>query len=244
MRQIFLDTETTGLDHRQGHRIIEVACVELENRRLTGRHLHRYVNPEREVDAGAMAVHGISNEFLEDKPKFIDVAQELRDFISGAELVIHNATFDIGFLDMEFGRINFPRTLEVCSGVQDTLKMARELYPGKRNNLDALCERYQINNAHRTLHGALLDAELLAEVYLAMTRGQESLIMDQPTSTQAALQEDVAQRPPRERPPLIVRRAEAAELEAHLQVLEGIQKESKGACLWLQPETESADSAS
>ncbi len=241
MRQIFLDTETTGLDHRQGHRIIEVACVELENRRLTGRHLHRYVNPEREVDAGAMAVHGITNEFLEDKPKFQVIAQELQDFIAGAELVIHNASFDIGFMDMEFGRLEMPLTLKVCAGVKDTLKMARELYPGKRNNLDALCERYQISNAHRTLHGALLDAELLAEVYLAMTRGQESLIMDQPVAAQTTL--EVSSGTSRQaRAPLVIRRAEGEDLDTHQQVLEGIQKESKGACLWLQ-EPETAENA-
>lgn len=233
MRQIFLDTETTGLDPRQGHRIIEVACVELESRRLTGRHLHRYINPEREVDAGAMAVHGISNEFLADKPRFPDIADELREFIAGAELVIHNAPFDLGFLDMEFGRLDLSRTLDICAGVQDTLKMARELYPGKRNNLDALCERYQISNAHRTLHGALLDAELLAEVYLAMTRGQESLIMDlpEPQPSAQALADTPAQQ---QRGPLLVRRATSEELELHAQVLAGIDKESKGACLWLQ----------
>ncbi len=234
MRQIFLDTETTGLDPRQGHRIIEVACVEMENRRLTGRHLHRYVNPEREIDAGAQAVHGISNEFLEDKPRFGDIARELQEFIREAELVIHNAAFDIGFLDAEFARLSLPLTREICCGVQDTLLMARELHPGKRNNLDALCERYQINNAHRTLHGALLDSELLAEVYLAMTRGQESLIMDQPVAGNVPVMLDLGTPVPRQRGPLLVRRAEPEELEAHQRVLEGIQKESKGACVWLQ----------
>lgn len=233
MRQIFLDTETTGLDPRQGHRIIEVACVEMDNRRLTGRHLHRYINPERAIDAGAQAVHGISNDFLEDKPKFIDIAQELQDFIADAELVIHNAAFDIGFMDAEFARINLPLTQKVCNGVQDTLKMARELHPGKRNNLDALCDRYQINNAHRTLHGALLDAELLAEVYLAMTRGQESLIMEQPVATAPTQQIDLEAIIQKERPPLVVRRAEGEDLAAHAQVLAGIQKDSKGACIWL-----------
>lgn len=244
MRQIFLDTETTGLEHRQGHRLIEVAGVEMIDRHLTNHHFHKYVNPQREVDEGALAVHGIGNDFLADKPLFQAIAEDFLEYIRDAELVIHNAPFDVGFLNMELGRINLPPVESVCAGVVDTLKMAKELHPGKKNNLDALCDRYQVDNTHRTLHGALLDAELLAEVYLAMTRGQESLIMDQPTSTQAALQEDVAQRPPRERPPLIVRRAEAAELEAHLQVLEGIQKESKGACLWLQPEAEAAGSAS
>ncbi|MDR3323558.1 MAG: DNA polymerase III subunit epsilon [Zoogloeaceae bacterium] len=232
MRQIFLDTETTGLEHRQGHRIIEVAGVEMENRRLTGRHLHRYIHPERGIDAGAMAVHGITREFLEDKPKFVQIAQELRDFIAGAELVIHNAAFDIGFLDMEFARIDFPPTGDLCAGVQDTLKMARELHPGKRNNLDALCERYQVSNAHRTLHGALLDAELLAEVYLAMTRGQDSLIMDA-AQNQTALHLDTNALPRKTRPPLLVRRATDEELTAHQKTLESIQKESQGHCLWL-----------
>lgn len=243
MRQIFLDTETTGLDPRQGHRIIEVACVEMENRRLTGRHLHRYVNPEREIDAGAQAVHGISNEFLEDKPKFADIARELQEFIRDAELVIHNAAFDIGFLDAEFARIDLPQTKQVCNGVQDTLKMARDLHPGKRNNLDALCERYQINNAHRTLHGALLDSELLAEVYLAMTRGQESLIMDQPVTSNTAVLQDLSSTVPKQRGPLLVRRAEGEDLEAHQRVLEGIQKESKGACLWLKEPEPAASEA-
>lgn len=240
MRQIFLDTETTGLDPRQGHRIIEVACVEMENRRLTGRHLHRYINPEREIDAGALAVHGISNEFLADKPKFADIARELQAFIAGAELVIHNAAFDIGFLDAEFARLDLPLTREICSSVEDTLLMARELHPGKRNNLDALCERYQIDNAHRTLHGALLDSELLAEVYLAMTRGQESLGIDQPVAspTPTLLELDTQNRPARGL--LRVLRASADELEAHQRVLESIDKESKGACLWLRHQETSA----
>jgi DNA polymerase-3 subunit epsilon len=236
MRQIFLDTETTGLEYRQGHRIIEIAGVEMENRRLTGRHLHRYINPEREIDAGALAVHGITNEFLEDKPKFLQIAQELRDFLADAELIIHNAAFDIGFLDMEFARVDFPPTREICASVQDTLKMARELHPGKRNNLDALCERYQISNAHRTLHGALLDAELLAEVYLAMTRGQDSLIMEAHDERQNVLLLDPQGGSRKIRPPLIVRRATDEEQEAHQQTLNGIQKENGGKCLW-RPET-------
>lgn len=240
MRQIFLDTETTGLDHRQGHRIIEVACVEMENRRLTGRHLHYYINPEREIDAGAQAVHGISLEFLEDKPKFHAIAEKLKEFFEGGELVIHNASFDIGFLDSEFARINYPATQKMCIGVQDTLKMARELYPGKRNNLDALCERYQINNAHRTLHGALLDAELLAEVYLAMTRGQESLITDQPTLENPNISTALEAAPRKDRGPLLVRLAEGEDLASHQQVLENIQKESKNNCLWLTTDNNNA----
>jgi DNA polymerase-3 subunit epsilon len=170
MRQIFLDTETTGLGPHRGHRVIEIACVEMQNRRLTGRHLHHYLNPDRDIDPGAQAVHGIDCDFLEDKPRFQEIAQEFMAFIAGAELVIHNAPFDIGFLDMELARLELPATQTLCAGVRDTLKMARKLHPGKRNNLDALCERYQVGNAHRTLHGALLDAKLLANVYLAMTR--------------------------------------------------------------------------
>jgi DNA polymerase-3 subunit epsilon len=245
MRQIVLDTETTGLDPRQGHRIIEVACVELENRRLTGRHLHRYVNPEREVDAGARAVHGIDDDFLADKPKFIDIAEELRAFIADSELIIHNAPFDLAFLDMEFARLDLSRTLELCAGVQDTLKMARERHPGKRNNLDALCERYQIDNTRRTLHGALLDAELLAEVYLAMTRGQESLSIEAPAVlTPTACAPATGQANTGMRPRLVVRRASDAEQELHRQVLENIQKESKGACLWLAAEAGQTDRGS
>jgi DNA polymerase-3 subunit epsilon len=178
MRQIFLDTETTGLEHKLGHRIIEIACVEMSNRRLTNHHFHRYLNPEREIDAGAQAVHGISREFLQDKPHFADIAAEFLDFVRGAELIIHNAAFDIGFLNAELGLLDMAPVNTVCHTVCDTLRMAKELHPGKKNNLNALCERYGVDNSRRTLHGALLDAEILAEVYVAMTRGQESLIMD------------------------------------------------------------------
>ncbi|MDR3351712.1 MAG: DNA polymerase III subunit epsilon [Zoogloeaceae bacterium] len=234
MRQVVLDTETTGLEPHLGHRIIEIGCVELENRRLTKRRLHHYINPEREIDAGAQKVHGISREDLEDKPRFAQIAGELREFIAGAELVIHNADFDVAFLDMEFGRIGAPGVAEMCAGVLDTLKLARDLYPGKSNSLDALCERCQISNAHRVLHGALLDAELLAEVYLALTRGQESLIGEE-SASQDLLQLD-PQAPREPRPPLLVRRASAEEREAHRRILENIQKESKGKCLWLREE--------
>ncbi|GHU14141.1 DNA polymerase III subunit epsilon [Betaproteobacteria bacterium] len=234
MRQIILDTETTGLNPKNGDRIIEVAGVEMKNRRLTGRHLHYYCNPERKVDAGAMAVHGITDEFLEDKPKFAQIAKELTEFISGAELVIHNAPFDVGFLDMEFARLDLPPTRELCASVRDTLKMARELHPGKRNSLDALCDRYQISNAHRTLHGALLDAELLADVYLAMTRGQESLVMDlSPPAQKTHVDNPAHTKTNGIRPPLLVRRASEAEAAVHQQVLEHIQKESEGKCVWL-----------
>lgn len=170
MRQIFLDTETTGLDPKAGHRVIEIACLEMQDHRLTGRRLHFYLNPERKIEADAKAVHGIDDKFLQDKPKFAQIAAELREFISGAELVIHNAPFDIGFLDAEFARLDLPATEKLCASVLDTLKLARELHPGRANSLDALCERYRVNNTRRESHGALLDAELLAEVYLAMTR--------------------------------------------------------------------------
>lgn len=178
MRQLILDTETTGLNPRTGDRLLEIGCVELVNRRLTGNNLHFYINPERDSDPGALAVHGLTTEFLSDKPKFAEVANELRDYCAGAEIIIHNAAFDLGFLDMEFGRVGLPPFMEHCSGLIDTLLRAREMFPGRRNSLDALCERLGVNNSHRTLHGALLDAELLADVYLAMTRGQESLVID------------------------------------------------------------------
>ncbi len=232
MRQIVLDTETTGLDPRQGHRIIEVACIEMVNRRLTGHHLHKYVNPEREIDEGAAAVHGITLEFLADKPKFADIADEFLEFINGAELIIHNAPFDIGFLNAELDRLGRVPVDTVCNGVRDTLRMAKELHPGKRNSLDALCERYAIDNSQRTLHGALLDTELLAEVYLAMTRGQDSLIMEAdaaPRGPDAA----AGLQPRQERKPLLVQRADEAELAEHARVLAGIDKETKGNCLWL-----------
>jgi len=178
MRQIFLDTETTGLYPDQGHRIIEIAGVETINRRPTGNHYHKYINPEREIDAGAQDVHGITLEFLQDKPLFKDLADDFLAFIHGAELVIHNAPFDIGFLNSELGKLGLPAVTAVCGSVVDTLKMAKDARPGQRNNLDALCRHFQIDNSRRTLHGALLDAELLAEVYMALTRGQDSLMID------------------------------------------------------------------
>ena len=178
LRQIILDTETTGLNARLGDRIIEIAGVELVNRRLTGNHFHRYVNPEREIEEGALKVHGLTTDFLADKPKFSEIAGELIEFVRGAELIIHNAAFDVEFLNEEFGRLALGTVEEIAGGVLDTLAQARQLHPGRKNSLDALCERYAIDNSHRTLHGALLDASLLAEVYLAMTRGQESLAID------------------------------------------------------------------
>ncbi len=237
MRQIFLDTETTGLEHKLGHRIIEIGCVEMRNRRLTNRHFHRYLNPEREIDAGALSVHGISLEFLQDKPRFAEVAAEFLDFVRGAELIIHNAAFDIGFLNTELARLDMAPIGTVCHGVQDTLRMAKDLHPGKKNNLNALCERYGVDNSHRTLHGALLDAEILAEVYVAMTRGQESLIMDlsQDTTPQTAAAAQAQSSAPRK--PQCVITASEDELAQHELVLAAIQKESKGKCLWLSTET-------
>lgn len=229
MRQIVLDTETTGLEWQQGHRIIEIGCVEIVSRALTGRRFHRYLNPGREIDAGAQSVHGITAEFLADKPRFAEIAAELADVIRDAELIIHNAAFDIGFLDNEFALAGQRPTGEMCASVIDTLKLAKELNPGKRASLDVLCDRYAVDNSGRTLHGALLDAQLLAEVYLAMTRGQESLAMDLDLPRDGA---DSAAGSAGERPPLRVLRATAEELAAHERLLDEIAKESRGRCVW------------
>ena len=228
MRQIFLDTETTGLEFRLGDRVIEIGCVEMVSRKFTGRRFHRFVNPEREVEAGALAVHGLSNEFLQDKPKFREMAGEFVEFIRDGQLIIHNAPFDVGFLNHELSLANLPLLEEITAEVLDTLKMAKDLHPGRRNSLDALCERYQVNHSQRTLHGALLDAELLAEVYLAMTRGQESLMIDleRPTGD-AGVSVFLG-----DRPPLLVVGASADELAAHERVLDEIARESKGRCVW------------
>ena len=228
MRQIILDTETTGLDPLLGHRIIEIAAVEIVNRRFTDRHYHQYVNPEREIEAGAIDVHGITGEFLQDKPKMREVAKEFLDFVSGAELIIHNAPFDVGFLDHELTLLDLQPIGHYCPQITDTLKMAKGLHPGKRNSLDALCERYQIDNSARSLHGALLDARLLAEVYLAITRGQDSLLMDIGESSSPLLDGALSD----EKLELIVLRPTSNELAAHAQQLEDIDKASKGDCLW------------
>ncbi len=238
MRQIVLDTETTGLDWRNGDRVIEIGCVELLNRGLTGRHYHVFINPERGIDAEAVAVHGITEDFLADKPKFGEIAAEFEDFVRDAELIIHNASFDVGFLDHELKLLGRSGLNQLCGGVIDTLKMAKEQNPGKKASLDALCDRYEIDNAHRTLHGALLDAELLAEVYLAMTRGQESLIMALEDETPRGDVELAGG--PRERKPVKVLRATDSELAAHDEVLAGIAKANKGLCLWIPPAPESA----
>lgn len=235
MRQIVLDTETTGLDPKQGHRIIEVAAIELNGRKVSERHFHRYLNPEREIDAGAAEVHGLTLERLQNEPKFAEIAPGLLEFIKGAELIIHNAPFDVGFLNRELELIGLPPLSEHCPSVIDTLKLAKELHPGKKNNLNALCDRYQIDNSHRTLHGALLDTELLAEVFLAMTRGQDSLLGEESEEqdNQSAL---FAGNVPR--PVLRVLQASAEELAAHAQQLADIDKASKGACLWQQLEAQ------
>jgi len=228
MRQIILDTETTGLEPALGHRIIEIAAVEMVNRRFTERTYHQYVNPERDIDAGAIEVHGITLEFLADKPKFADVAKDFLEFVAGAELIIHNAPFDVGFLNHEFALLQLQAIEQHCHPITDTLKMAKGLHPGKRNSLDALCERYQVDNSARTLHGALLDARLLAEVYLAMTRGQESLLMDIGESSSPLLDGSVEMGSI----DLLVVRASEEELAAHARQLEDVDKASKGACLW------------
>lgn len=235
MRQIFLDTETTGLEHKLGHRIIEIAGVEMRNRRLTNRHFHRYLNPERDIDAGALSVHGISREFLLDKPRFADIAPEFLDYVRGAELVIHNAAFDVGFLNAELALLDMAPVDTVCHSVCDTLRMAKELHPGKKNNLNALCDRYGVDNSHRTLHGALLDAEILAEVYLAMTRGQESLniALDDDTGVRLDAAGRVASSEHTRRT-LRVQHPSMQELAEHQAVLAAIDQASKGNCLWLR----------
>lgn len=227
MRQIFLDTETTGLNAESGDRIIEIGCVEMLNRRLSGRNLHFYLNPERASHEDAVKVHGLTDEFLADKPLFAAIVDELMDYLAGAEILIHNAAFDVGFLDNELGLVQKGSVATLCGEVIDTLRMAREMRPGKKNNLDALCNEFGVDNSGRQVHGALLDAELLAEVYLAMTRGQNSL--DIPFAAPAVA---LVAGQPRQRPPLVVQQASEQELADHARVLAEIAKESKGKCLW------------
>ncbi|NVJ65082.1 MAG: DNA polymerase III subunit epsilon [Gammaproteobacteria bacterium] len=221
MRQIVLDTETTGLEPSEGHRIIEIGCVELVNRKLTGNHYHQYLKPNREIDEGAIEVHGITNEFLADKPLFEDVVDDFLAFVDGAELVIHNAPFDIGFLDHELGLLNAQKgTMSDYCSVLDTLTLARQMHPGQRNSLDALCKRYDINNDHRELHGALLDSEILADVYLRMTGGQTSLTLGrQASSANSQTGETAIRRINSDRLPLRVIKANEQELEAHQKKL-------------------------
>jgi DNA polymerase-3 subunit epsilon len=227
---VVLDTETTGLSASLGDRVIEVGCIELLSRRVSDNHFHRYVNPERKSEEGALRVHGLTDEFLADKPKFAEIATPFLDYVRGAELVIHNADFDVEFLDLELERAGLGRLQDHVAGVVDTLALARELHPGRRNSLDALCERYAVNNAHRTLHGALLDARLLAEVYLAMTRGQDSLAMDLET---AAEQAAVTARIDASR--LVVLRASEDEERAHEAYLDGMAKEAGRKIVWRMP---------
>ena len=233
MRQIVLDTETTGLNAKLGDRVIEIGCLELLNRRPTDNHFHHYLNPERASEEGAVRVHGISDEFLLDKPSFREIAAEFIEYIRGAELIIHNAPFDVEFLEQELALAKLPPLMQHCAGVRDTLKLAKELHPGKKNSLDALCDRYGVNNARRTLHGALLDAELLAEVYLAMTRGQDSLVMDlePPPAASVAADGVVAARET-----LLVLAPTEEEEALHAAVLQDVDKDSKGKCLWLKLE--------
>ncbi|MCH8621678.1 DNA polymerase III subunit epsilon [Undibacterium sp. TS12] len=229
-RQLVLDTETTGLNARNGDRIIEIGCVELINRKLTGNNYHRYINPERDSEEGALAVHGLTTEFLSDKPKFAEIAEEFCAYIKGAEIIIHNAPFDIGFLNAEFARLNLPAITDYCPEVIDTLVQAKELHPGKRNSLDALCARYEISNSHRKLHGALLDAELLADVFLAMSRGQNSFEIDITEDDTPAVQEVVAFDAPVGE--IAVQMASDAELEEHEKLLAGLDKQIKDKCIW------------
>lgn len=233
MRQIILDTETTGLDPALGHRIIEIAGVEIVNRRLTGNQFHRYINPERDSEDAALQIHGLTREFLGDKPKFREIAAELLEFLAGGELVIHNAAFDVAFLDHELRLLDLRPICTHCPCVVDTLKMAREFHPGKRNGLDALCARYEIDNSARTLHGALLDAQLLAEVYLSMTRGQESLIVEEEQNLQITISPVQISRPGFS---LTIVSASAEELAAHSSQLAELEKASGGACVWMKLE--------
>jgi DNA polymerase-3 subunit epsilon len=236
MRQIVLDTETTGLEPEQGHRVIEIGAVEMLDRRLTGQNFHAYLNPDRDIEAGALEVHGITGEFLSDKPRFGEVAEEFLAFIEGAELIIHNAPFDLAFLDYEYSLLGQPSDdFSRERAVIDTLVLARELRPGQRNNLDALCKAYEVDNANRTLHGALLDAEILADVYLAMTGGQVSLGLSIDAQPPAGAHTDPLLAVT-EHPAVRVLRASGAERAAHDAFLEAIARQSESGCLWRELE--------
>jgi len=237
VRQVVLDTETTGLEPSEGHRIIEIGCVELVNRRLTGSSYHQYINPGRDIDAGAIEVHGITNEFLQDKPKFADIAKDFFDFVKGAELIIHNAPFDVGFFNHEFIRLangEGPIKIAEQCGVIDTLKLARTMHPGQKNDLDSLCRRYSVDNSGRTFHGALLDAEILADVYVAMTRAQAGLFEDTTTPMRSGGPSSEAEirRLPAARARVAIVGPTPEELTAHQAWLEEIQKKSGGKCVW------------
>lgn len=238
MRQIILDTETTGLEPSQGHRIIEIGAVEMINRRLTGNRYQEYINPEREIDQGAIEVHGITNEALADKPRFADIVEDFLAFIKDAELIIHNASFDVGFINNELVLMKAtPRAIDNWCTVLDTLRLARKLHPGQKNDLDSLCRRYNIDNSKRSLHGALLDAEILADVYLAMTGGQTTLFQDNAEAAKIDAMSTKVRRLDANRPPLPVVRASDAERAAHLAWLEEIDKASGGKCLWKKLDT-------
>ena len=227
-RQIVLDTETTGLNYRLGNRVIEIGCVELVNRKLTGNNFHYYLNPERDSEEGALAVHGLTTEFLSDKPKFTEIAKEFISYISGAEIIIHNAPFDVGFLNAEFERLGLGKMENFSTNIVDSLAQAKELHPGKRNSLDALCDRYEISNKHRKLHGALLDAELLADVFLAMSRGQNSLVIEQ---TEEHVHQDT-QYSNETYSDIIIHLADADEVAHHQKALQQIAKEVRGLSIW------------
>lgn len=233
MRQIFFDTETTGLRAEAGDRIIEIGCLEMVNRQLTGNKLHLYLNPERPSDPDAIRIHGLTDEFLADKPKFAEIADELLDFLRDAELVIHNAAFDIGFMNAELKRLKRPPINDIVSGVRDTLLMARDLFPGKANSLDALCKRLEVDNSSRTLHGALLDAELLAEVYVRLTRGQDSLVIDESSSNESVAPGEIqVEAVDFSQFELSVITASDTELLAHQAVLAELDKASGGKRIW------------
>jgi len=233
MRKIVLDTETTGLEYAQGHRIIEIGCVELQNRRLTGSHYHQYIQPDRAIDEGAIEVHGITNEFLQDKPRFSDIADEFLEFISGAELIIHNAPFDVGFINNEFSLHNpkHKKLKELCT-ITDTLQLARQKHPGVKNNLDALCKRYDVDNTQRQLHGALLDAEILADVYLRMTGGQTNLSFNEFSAENMPGADSRRVKISDQRPRLKVITANDSELKEHNKMLNLLDKSSGGLCKW------------
>lgn len=234
MRQIVLDTETTGLEPSQGHRIIEIGCVELNNRKLTGNNYHQYLLPDREIDEAAIEVHGITNEFLNDKPRYEDVADDFLEYIKGAELIIHNAPFDVGFINNEFTLLNngWSGLSDHCT-VIDTLRLARKMHPGQKNNLNALCRRYDIDNSHRELHGALLDAEILADVYLAMTGGQASLSLGGAQEISGTSEQNI-RRISKDRAAFKVIKANSEELEKHHERLQTIDDASEGNCFWLK----------
>ncbi|MGH1538178.1 MAG: DNA polymerase III subunit epsilon [Gammaproteobacteria bacterium] len=238
MRQVVLDTETTGLEISQGHRIIEIGCVEVLHRRTTDQQYHQFLNPEREIDAGAQEVHGISLEFLADKPKFANIADDFIEFITGAELIIHNASFDVGFINAELRSVGHKiEDINACCKVIDSLAMARKMHPGQKNNLDALCKRYEIDNSHRELHGALLDAQILADVYLALTGGQTTLSLAA-NSTAKGKGNKASAGLDSEREALKVIYANDEEMQAHDAFLNKIQQESEAGCVWLKGKSE------